>query len=232
MKKSLLKFTFIITLLSGFLVGCDKANFRFVNGKEGLWGNEDYRFNEDDYDDWWDDFDDDWFDDEDDEDDEDDYTPGGSYDPDKEPFKYNLYLPDLADDEVGITTNANYCKDENLVIPATYVHNSITHKVVRDYGNGISYLSCKTMTLPDGFKKIAVGIANCTSMTKLTIPSSLTSIVDYGLTNCTKLTTIEYKGTQSQWNAIQKGVSWNYLVPSNMVVMCTDGNLTNQGWNA
>ncbi len=46
MKKGLLKFTFIITLLSGFLVGCDKANFRFINGKEGLWGNDDYRFNE------------------------------------------------------------------------------------------------------------------------------------------------------------------------------------------
>ena len=235
--KKLIGVVFVASLLSGFLTACSQEQiYNFVEQDIKHWrhygeGAVDYPYLDYDYDDDYDD--DDWdFGDDDDDDDDDDYVPGGSYDPNKAPFKYNLYLPDLGDTEVAIEANPQYCKDENLVIPATYSSGGITYSVVRDFGQGFHYLPCKTMTFPDGFRKLAIGISLCTSLTKLTLPASLTSIVEYGLTNCTKLTTIEFKGTTEQWQAISKGTSWNYLTPSNMVVSCSNGTLNNQGWNA
>lgn len=236
MKNNTIKFIGVL-LLSSFLTGCsqENVNYDFLRANNKHWthygeGRVDNPFAYEDEDDW-----DDYFDyyyDDDDDDEDNEYIPGGSYDADKAPFKYNLYLPDLGDTEVAIEANPQYCKDENLVIPATYSSGGITYSVVRDFGQGFPYLPCKTMAFPDGFRKLAIGISSCTSLTKLTLPASLTSIVEYGLTNCTKLTTIEFKGTTEQWQAISKGTSWNYLTPSNMVVSCSNGTLTNQGWES
>ena len=39
------------------------------------------------------------------------------------------------------------------------------------------------------------------------IPESVISISSYAFKNCTSLKTINYTGTEEQWNAIRKGTS-------------------------
>jgi hypothetical protein len=42
------------------------------------------------------------------------------------------------------------------------------------------------------------------------IPNSVTSIGDYAFNYCYNLTAIKYCGTEEEWNAISKGVDWDY----------------------
>ena len=37
----------------------------------------------------------------------------------------------------------------------------------------------------------------------------VTSIGNWAFSRCSSLTSINYRGTQAQWNAISKGSSWN-----------------------
>ena len=50
----------------------------------------------------------------------------------------------------------------------------------------------------------------CYRLASVTIPDSVTSIGNSAFYNCTKLTTINYRGTKSQWNSISKGANWDY----------------------
>ena len=50
----------------------------------------------------------------------------------------------------------------------------------------------------------------CTSLTSITIPDSITSIGEWAFSLCTSLTSINYRGTEDGWNAISKGLHWNY----------------------
>ena len=45
----------------------------------------------------------------------------------------------------------------------------------------------------------------CSALTNITIPSGVTSIGEYAFNGCENLTTVNYKGTQEQWNAISIG---------------------------
>ena len=46
-------------------------------------------------------------------------------------------------------------------------------------------------------------------ITKVTIPDSVTSIGYSAFGYCTNLTSIKYRGTETQWNAISKSSNWN-----------------------
>jgi hypothetical protein len=45
----------------------------------------------------------------------------------------------------------------------------------------------------------------------------VTSIGISAFASCTKLTVINYRGTEAEWNAITKGSSWNYNCPAVIV---------------
>ena len=231
MKKSLLKFTFIITLLSGFLVGCDKANFRFLNGKEGLWGDEDYRFDEDDYDDWWDDFDDDWFDDEDDDDDNHGGQSGNEVTFDDNSTKFGHSFSGTKAGKVAIYARADNCKDQNLVVPSIYVDSSGNrYEVQKDTGNGFNGLtSTITITIPDTFESIDAGFDNCLYLKTIYLPSSITKIEAEIIVSCIALQKIDYDGTKAEWNAIEKDDRWNFNAPA-FTISCSDGMIEMQSW--
>ena len=64
----------------------------------------------------------------------------------------------------------------------------------------------------------------CSNLTSIEIPSSVTSIGDWTFFQCRKLTSITYKGTKTQWNQIEKGISWDEYT-GNYTIHCTDGDI-------
>ena len=83
--------------------------------------------------------------------------------------------------------------------------NTIIPNSVANIGNG-AFFGCTGLTsivIPEGLISIGSGaFAGCSDLTSITIPSSVTSIFSpFG--GCRNLTTINYTGTQEQWNAIE-----------------------------
>ena len=72
---------------------------------------------------------------------------------------------------------------------------------------------CKNLTsanIPNGLTNIAGStFAHCENLTSVSIPSSVMSFGASMFDYCSQLSNIYYSGTQSQWNAIQKGFNWD-----------------------
>ena len=60
--------------------------------------------------------------------------------------------------------------------------------------------------------------ARNTYLTEITLPSTITNINAYAFQGCTKLTTINFCGTEEQWNSITFGTNWNGGMPSEYIV--------------
>ncbi|WP_462354944.1 leucine-rich repeat domain-containing protein [Fusobacterium ulcerans] len=58
----------------------------------------------------------------------------------------------------------------------------------------------------------------CEKLTSIEIPDSVTTIGKYTFGSCKNLETINYTGTEEQWNFIEKGTSWNYDTPSTLKI--------------
>ena len=74
--------------------------------------------------------------------------------------------------------------------------------------------SLTSLTIPDGVTSIGKSAFDgCSSLTSITIPASVTSIGDWVFYNTTKLKTINYRGTEEQWDELLKndGYGNNYL---------------------
>ena len=67
-----------------------------------------------------------------------------------------------------------------------------------------------SITIPAGVESIGeYAFGFCKSLASVTIPASVTSIGKDAFCRCTGLTTINYTGTEEQWNAITKGEEWD-----------------------
>ena len=234
----------IVALLVGILAGCSEGKtYDFMHGhNRGYWGDYDY----DDFDDY--DYDYDDYDDFDDVDRGGNDKGGGSdkggsngggnggggngasdnadY-TDRDKFIYSLYGCD--DGEAAISA-ASSCTDENVVVPPTYTdYEGKTYRIVKDYQRGFSMLDAKTITLPEGFKEIRVGFSACANLKTIYLPSTITTICGYALTNCMRLDKIVFNGTKAQWKAIELDDHWNYSAPA-LGIECTDGYIELQSW--
>ena len=93
-----------------------------------------------------------------------------------------------------------------------------------------AFHNCDGLTdfkMPFSTTEIGIGaFSGCKGLMSVTISNSVTSIGGYAFRNCAGLTSITFKGTKAQWNAIGKGSSWDYNVPSSCKVYCTDGTVT------
>jgi hypothetical protein len=58
----------------------------------------------------------------------------------------------------------------------------------------------------------------CTSLSNITIPVSVTSIEPWAFYSCSNLKNIYYKGTESQWAAIEKGTAWDGNMPEDYTI--------------
>ena len=81
------------------------------------------------------------------------------------------------------------------------------------------------MTLGNSVTSIgSFAFAYCDSLTSITISDSVTSIGQWVFVDCGNLTSVAFEGTVAEWNAINKGNSWNNYCPFTEVV-CSDGTV-------
>ncbi len=91
-----------------------------------------------------------------------------------------------------------------------------------------SFRDCEKLeniVLGKNLKEIGNGAFTSCSLSSIAIPVSVTSIGNWVFQYCDNLTNITYNGTKEQWNKINKGESWNYLMPAKTIT-CTDGVIT------
>lgn len=66
---------------------------------------------------------------------------------------------------------------------------------------------------------------SCIDLISITISDNISRIGDFAFVECSNLTTINYSGTQAEWNAIDFGNQWNSGC-GEITVHCTDGDIT------
>lgn len=64
--------------------------------------------------------------------------------------------------------------------------------------------------------------ANCSALTSITIPDTVTSIGGFTFSGCFSLAEISFNGTVEQWNAVSKGTYWDSDT-GDYTVYCTNG---------
>ena len=121
---------------------------------------------------------------------------------------YNCYsltsvvIPD------SVTSIGDYAFSNCTSLASVVIPDSVTSIGDRAFYNCYSLTS---VVIPDSVTSIGdYAFSNCTSLASVEIPDSVTSIGDYAFRYCTSLTSIKYRGTQGQWNEIDKGYGWNY----------------------
>ena len=100
------------------------------------------------------------------------------------------------------------------------------------YGNSTSSTTSTRYYIPSSLKSVTVTGGNilygafrdCTGLTSVTIPDSVTSIGSCAFEGCTGLTRIDFDGTKAQWKAIEKGNGWSRNTGS-FTVYCTNGTI-------
>ena len=137
-------------------------------------------------------------------------------------------------------TNPNYSSDgvalynkdktKLIQVPASVVSFTLPGSVtsIGDYALA-DCTSLTSITIPDSVTSIGgdYAFSNCTSLTSITIPNSVTSIGAYAFYGCESLTSITFDGTTTEWNDISKGGAWNFDTSATEVV-CSNGTVTLQ----
>lgn len=111
-------------------------------------------------------------------------------------------------------------KIETLTIPGT-----IKSLDFATFGDN-EYL--KEVIIEEGFESFVGNntFQYCTKLEKVTLPASLKSLSVYSLfQSCGKLKELTYKGSMSQWEAIEKTDTWS-SGSSITTIHCTDGDIT------
>lgn len=99
--------------------------------------------------------------------------------------------------EIGTDAFIRISKLKNITLPNSVT--SIGSKAF--YGSGLT-----SITIPDNVTRIENDVFySCFKLTSITIPNSVTNIGNYAFRYCYGLKTVNYKGTQEEWNKITIG---------------------------
>ena len=112
-----------------------------------------------------------------------------------------------------------------IVVPSTYNGKSVTeikkHAIYQNSNITKIYLP-ETITFIQGD-----AIMHNSSLTEITLMNKNIHIGEDFLTFCTSIQTINYNGTQEEWNSVKKDRDWNYntLQHNAYTIKCTDGDI-------
>ena len=76
-----------------------------------------------------------------------------------------------------------------------------------------------TFTIPDGVEIIGASMFASSNLVSVSIPNSVTSIGSHAFYGCIELTSIKFRGSEAEWNAIEKGDNWNKNVPASCQII-------------
>ena len=95
--------------------------------------------------------------------------------------------------------------------------------------NRYACFGCKFMykaPLPEGVTEIGFNaFKNCDWLREADLPAALKSIGQEAFADCRDLTAINYSGTVSDWEKIEKGANWNAGKTPEITVHCSDGDV-------
>ena len=141
------------------------------------------------------------------------------------------FTPDAVYDDVTGTSgaaiaDARGCTDVDVLVPPTRTtYFGDVQPYLWDTQNGFRAMpNAKTVTIPEGFLEIRVGFGFSNSLEKITLPTTIRKLCTGVMQNCPALTTVVYKGTTAQWEAIEKEAGWIGEAAS-VTIVCSDGNI-------
>ncbi|MDY4513382.1 MAG: leucine-rich repeat domain-containing protein [Paludibacteraceae bacterium] len=120
----------------------------------------------------------------------------------------DLYYNITSDNTVEVTyqqySSFNYQGLTTATIPATVTYNGTTYSVTSIGGEAFFECSSLTsITIPNSVTSIGSAFLYCSSLTSITIPNSVTSIGGIAFFGCTSLTKTNYTGDIASWCNIQ-----------------------------
>ncbi len=81
------------------------------------------------------------------------------------------------------------------------------------------------ITIPDNVANIGeYAFYGCRSLKTIMIGSGVRNIGDYAFNSCSSLSDITFQGTKENWNAIGKGLFWNFFT-GDYKIHCEDGDI-------
>lgn len=86
-----------------------------------------------------------------------------------------------------------------------------------------SFKGCTNLVfviLPDNLEDIeGSAFENCSALNSIVIPATVTRIEMSAFEKCSGLTTIKYRGSESAWGSVTKGMDWNKDCPTTMSII-------------